>query len=51
MRSVRERLVRLAPRDWLIVVAAGLAFLLALCLPLLVLLGAVTWLWSRVGAP
>ena len=37
--------------DWLIVVAAGLAFLLALCLPLLVLLAAVTWLWSGLGAP
>lgn len=37
--------------DWLIVVAAGVAFLLALCLPLLVLLAAVTWLWSRLEAP
>ena len=37
--------------DWLMVVAAGLAFVLALCLPLLVLLAAITWLWSRLGSP
>jgi hypothetical protein len=37
--------------DWLMVGAAGLAFVLALCLPLLVLLGAVTWLWSGLRAP
>ena len=37
--------------DWLMVVAAGLAFVLALCLPLLVLLAALSWLWSRLAAP
>jgi hypothetical protein len=37
--------------DWLMVIAAGLAFLLALCLPLLVLIAAVTWLWSHLGSP
>lgn len=36
--------------DWLIVVLAGLAFALALCLPLLVLVATVTWLWSHLGA-
>lgn len=37
--------------DWLVVAAAGLAFVLALLLPLLVLLAAVSWLWSRLGSP
>jgi len=37
--------------DWLMVIAAGLTFVLALCLPLLVLLTALSWLWSRVDAP
>lgn len=36
--------------DWLIVAAAGFAFVLALCLPLLVLVATVTWLWSGLSS-
>jgi hypothetical protein len=50
LKLLKTRDVR-KPRasDWLMVVGAGLAFLLALCLPLLVLVAAVTWLWSHLG--
>jgi hypothetical protein len=46
-RDVREA----RASDWVIVAAAGLAFALALCLPLLVLLATLTWLWSKLGSP
>lgn len=51
LRLLQTRNVR-QPRtsDWLWVSAAAVTFVVALCIPLLVLIAAVTWLGSRLGA-